>query len=949
MKTPKFLKIALATILGTTAFGAGMYALNGDFTAKAEETGAINVLDALEKLDFPYISRPYATTEELGIDWMDVRAVFPETIDVKHENGIIYYQDIGADDVWYTGNDFYEEMILTDGYWTLEIGENYTESDFANFGYRHYWDEGYSWGVCYQGKNMIYSCQIAKDGTVLQSDLSNNALQVLYNEGDISYHDYYVDGVLHYHEVTTYDENNNSISVSYNIDGTIQFCTIYSDTYYYYFPDLGWSELRDEWYPEYAIDAPAGFEDVDETWFVSQTPARICVGDHVWEEATCTQPKTCKVCTEREGERLPHNWSNWTEITAATETARGEMQGVCDCGETQIKTTPANSWVQYEAKEVVSYHFYPDHSATTVFGTQYEGTHIGKSIIWAEGGGTITLHASEDGKLTEYVIVVHNLKANVKSGESLIIIDRGVTLNLIVEGKNNFVGRAPIFALGEGLANEEGICNVYVSEGSSLDVAYPAVAEGLVFNVVQGENDGFALTEDGAWKTNGLALNLKNGEEKTHAQIGVLEDGMGVGGHRVGCSACDYTFDFTTHSWANNLIYDEEYCGRGCIVCGYIEEETLAAHNYVNGICANCDIEHDHLKTMENGLCTTCNIEYEALVTIGATKKCFTSLADAGTFLYESDYTSAKITLLKDVNADRSALVVDMDLTLDLAGRALNGFFISVNGEQYTVLTIEDSSETQTGRIHAIAGLTLICIYNGELVVNGGSFDALTVDILAQNEDVVKITINDARAEVASVSATTLGILNAEVVVNGGTFGTLRFREWYCEMQWKGGTIIESVCADTIDNEDLNVSNVLPEGYILVDINGKKVNAEQATVCVDTNIEGNAYSVVYHPTCTYDACKYEDETGHWMECACGEAADKVAHEYGDWKTVTEAKIGEAGEEKRECACGYTDVREIPALEAPKKEGCGGVVGASSVLTVLSAAAVAVIFRKRKEN
>lgn len=33
--------------------------------------------------------------------------------------------------------------------------------------------------------------------------------------------------------------------------------------------------------------------------------------DHTWEEATCSKPKTCKICGETEGETLPHTPGDW--------------------------------------------------------------------------------------------------------------------------------------------------------------------------------------------------------------------------------------------------------------------------------------------------------------------------------------------------------------------------------------------------------------------------------------------------------------------------------------------------------------------------------------------------------------------------------------------------------------------------------------------------------------
>lgn len=41
------------------------------------------------------------------------------------------------------------------------------------------------------------------------------------------------------------------------------------------------------------------------TMCVSLTGCHI---KHEWVEATCTEPKTCSVCGEKEGEALGHTW-----------------------------------------------------------------------------------------------------------------------------------------------------------------------------------------------------------------------------------------------------------------------------------------------------------------------------------------------------------------------------------------------------------------------------------------------------------------------------------------------------------------------------------------------------------------------------------------------------------------------------------------------------------------
>lgn len=51
------------------------------------------------------------------------------------------------------------------------------------------------------------------------------------------------------------------------------------------------------------------------------------VGDHVWEEATCTTAKTCAACKKTEGEALGHTWADATCTEAKTCTVCSEKEG----------------------------------------------------------------------------------------------------------------------------------------------------------------------------------------------------------------------------------------------------------------------------------------------------------------------------------------------------------------------------------------------------------------------------------------------------------------------------------------------------------------------------------------------------------------------------------------------------------------------------------------------
>ncbi|MEG0900192.1 MAG: hypothetical protein RSD67_07310 [Oscillospiraceae bacterium] len=53
-----------------------------------------------------------------------------------------------------------------------------------------------------------------------------------------------------------------------------------------------------------------------------------CGHTHVWQDATCTSPKTCTECKETEGEVLAHTWKDATCTAPKTCTICGTTEGV---------------------------------------------------------------------------------------------------------------------------------------------------------------------------------------------------------------------------------------------------------------------------------------------------------------------------------------------------------------------------------------------------------------------------------------------------------------------------------------------------------------------------------------------------------------------------------------------------------------------------------------------
>ena len=69
---------------------------------------------------------------------------------------------------------------------------------------------------------------------------------------------------------------------------------------------------------------------------------------HIWQDATCTNPKTCSVCGVTDGEALGHLWDGGTVITSPSCTASGVTRYKClRCSLLEDRDTPAalgHSW-----------------------------------------------------------------------------------------------------------------------------------------------------------------------------------------------------------------------------------------------------------------------------------------------------------------------------------------------------------------------------------------------------------------------------------------------------------------------------------------------------------------------------------------------------------------------------------------------------------------------------
>ena len=63
--------------------------------------------------------------------------------------------------------------------------------------------------------------------------------------------------------------------------------------------------------------------------------------EHEWSEATCTSPKTCKLCGGKDGAALGHSYGEWNVLREPTSKVEGYKERVCDrCGNVESATIP---------------------------------------------------------------------------------------------------------------------------------------------------------------------------------------------------------------------------------------------------------------------------------------------------------------------------------------------------------------------------------------------------------------------------------------------------------------------------------------------------------------------------------------------------------------------------------------------------------------------------------
>ncbi len=287
-----------------------------DSTASTEE----RTLITLPEFDFPDDTQINLSNYDLPIE--EMKALFPETVEVKSENGAYYVKDIGAaraDAFCYNGYERYD-MTFDNGYWTVDLTEEELSGDIlVTFYGEEFWMMGYLDGIrenflqistsgnvqyigIYYSYDMVAMGYVTEDGRRVENEHKNDLLIT--------------------HKVR-FDVEGSSFSYAYyDINKNLSYVSVYTNDYYYLMEE-GWSS---SWGSYIACDAPAGFENYTLDDFATLVSHDIGC-QHEWVAADCDTPKTCSKCEKTKGEALGHSWVAADCDTPKTCSVCGETEG----------------------------------------------------------------------------------------------------------------------------------------------------------------------------------------------------------------------------------------------------------------------------------------------------------------------------------------------------------------------------------------------------------------------------------------------------------------------------------------------------------------------------------------------------------------------------------------------------------------------------------------------
>lgn len=260
----------------------------------------------------PSIDSAYPDTSTFGIDMDAIDAQFPRELEISYTDGVISIKDFGADKVEAYSNNEYYSLTLTDGYWTAEIPDR--SDDYQAGEVEFFWftcvssdESGTQISLSYvNGNKDGYVTLTNQEGASVTINAEYDTMTVHYSRDAYSVEDEYTKGVLTSHKVTLYEGIMARFEyLNFNADGSIAYAAVYTDNYYYYFPNLGWST---DWYQYVAGSCPEGYEGLDETYFSARIRSFFYCAHAEAPKATCTENGFCHACGEIAEMAKGHVW-----------------------------------------------------------------------------------------------------------------------------------------------------------------------------------------------------------------------------------------------------------------------------------------------------------------------------------------------------------------------------------------------------------------------------------------------------------------------------------------------------------------------------------------------------------------------------------------------------------------------------------------------------------------
>ena len=246
---------------------------------------------------FEFIDRTYNNLEESDFSYDEIKAVFPEVLTVKYEDGKYMVKDVGADKAKvYNDVDYKDiELSLVDGWWICELDEEiYNDESIKLFVYFEGEIDGIYWNITYTNGKVnsdLYLMSMSDDLGVLVYYDDYNRVVSMYYVGDRLYNDEYKHGALDSQEGSLY-VGDDHVYIEYLADGSFESARIYiGDDWYYYYPDGSWEKGV-----KALLTPPAGFENADVAYFESILPTTINCAHENCSEADCTNPERCLIC-----------------------------------------------------------------------------------------------------------------------------------------------------------------------------------------------------------------------------------------------------------------------------------------------------------------------------------------------------------------------------------------------------------------------------------------------------------------------------------------------------------------------------------------------------------------------------------------------------------------------------------------------------------------------------